>query len=154
MKLLAMLGATLCAAGLSLAADFPGVKTVYLLPMPSGLDQYLAIRLTSTGAFQVVTDPMKADAIFTDRIGAAFEETLSDLYAPKKATDGKLADLEYTRPVSQSFSRGKGSLFLVDRNSRVVLWSTYAVAKSTSSQDMNQLAAKIVSELDKSRKAK
>ena len=42
----------------------------------------------------------------------------------------------------------------MDRKSRVVLWSTYAVPKSTSSQDMNQLAAKIVAELDKSRKAK
>jgi hypothetical protein len=151
MKLLAVV----CAAGLSLlAADFPGVKTVYLLPMSGGLDQYLAIRLTNGGGLQVVTDPQKADAIFTDRIGANFEQTLADLYTPKKAQDGKLADDEVARTVSQPFSRGKGSFFLVDRQSHVVLWSTYAVSKGTSSQEMNQLAGKIVSELDKSRKAK
>ena|ERR1700733_1224900 len=151
MKLLA----AFCAAGLSLlAADFSGVKTVYLLPMSGGLDQFLAIRLNNNGAFQVVTDPQKADAIFTDRIGAGFEETLTDLYAPKKPQDGKLANQEITKPVSQSFSHGKGSLFLVDRQSRVILWSTYALPKSTSSQDLNQLAAKIVTELDKSRAGK
>ncbi len=151
MKLLAVV----FAAGWSLlAADFSGVKTVYLLPMSGGLDQYLAIRLNHGGAFQVVTDPQKADAIFTDRIGANFEQTLTDLYAPKKVQDGKLSNDEVTRTVSQPFSKGKGSMFLVDRQSHVVLWSTYAVPKSTRSEDLNQLAGKIVDELDKSRAGK
>jgi len=147
--------AVLCAAGLSIfGADLSTVKTVYLLPMSSALDQYLAIRLTNSGDFQVVTDPAKADAIFSDRIGAAFEEEMKDLYAPKKVQDGKLGNDESARPVSESFSRGKGSIFLIDRDSRVVLWSIYAVAKSTNSQDMNHLAEKIVAELGKSRKTK
>ena len=151
MKLLAVV----FAAGWSLlAADFSGVKTVYLLPMSSGLDQYLAIRLTNDGKFRVVTDPQKADAIFTDRIGSNFEQSLADLYNPKKSTDGKLENDEASHTVSQPFSHGKGSMFLVDRQSHEVLWSTYAVAKSARSEDLNQLAGKIVAELDKSRKAK
>ncbi len=43
-------------------AEVAGVKTVYVLPMTGGLDQYLAFRLTSEGVLQVVTDPAKADA--------------------------------------------------------------------------------------------
>src|SRR5579871_6614586 len=67
---------SLAGAGLS------GIHAVYLLPMGGALDQYLAIRLTSEHVFQVVTDPKLADAVFTDRIGSAFEERLDDLYAP------------------------------------------------------------------------
>ena len=55
-------------------AEVFGVKTVYLLPMASGLDQYLALQLTSSGVLQVVTDPKKADAILTDGIGARLED--------------------------------------------------------------------------------
>jgi len=138
------------AAGLSiLAADLPGVKTVYLMPMSGGLDQYLAIRLTNGGAIQVVTDPQKADAILTDRIGSNFEEKLQDLYGEKKKPDGKLSAEDFARPTSQPGSRGKGSLFLVDRQSRLILWSIYAKPKSTDADEMNHLAAKIVDKLDK-----
>ena len=150
MKVLTLL---LAAGAALLAADFSGVKSVYILPMAGGLDQYLAVRLASDGAFQVVTDPSKADAIFTERIGSGFEETLADLYAPKKPADSKLENSAPSHTVS-SLSGGRGSLFLVDRNSRVVLWSTYAQPKSRSASDLNQLANKIVAELDKSRKTK
>ena len=56
------------------AGDFRSVKTVYLLPMANGLDQYLASRLTSESVFQVVTDPKKADAVLTDHVGEGFEQ--------------------------------------------------------------------------------
>ena len=65
---------------ISAHAQVFGVKTVYLLPMAGGLDQYLALQLTSGGVLQVVTDPKKADAIFTDGIGARLEDSLSELY--------------------------------------------------------------------------
>src|SRR5678815_4045532 len=61
-------------------AEIFGVKTVYVLPMAGGLDQYLALRLTSQGVLQVVTDPQKADAILTDGIGARLEASLTELY--------------------------------------------------------------------------
>jgi hypothetical protein len=143
------------AAGLSLlAGDLSGVKSVYLMPMSSGLDQYLAIRLTNGGGIQVVTDPQKADAIFTDRLGANFEQSMQDMYGEKKKSDGKLSSDDFAKPASQPGSRGKGSLFLVDRQSRVVLWSTYAKPKSTDSDEMNHLAMKIAEQLGKDRAGK
>jgi hypothetical protein len=151
MKLLAVFTLT----GLSLlAADLSGVKTVYLMPMSGGLDQYLAIRLTNGSAIQVVTDPKKADAIFTDRIGSNFEQSLDDMYVEKKKSDGKLSSEDFAKPNMQPLSRGKGSLFLVDRQSRVVLWSTYAMAKSSDADELNRLASKIVDQLGKDRAGK
>ena len=131
-----------------LGADLTDVKTVYLLPMSSALDQHLAVALTTGGILQVVTDPAKADAIFTDRIGANFEQTLKDMF--DKKDDAKSDD--YTRPTMQPLSRGKGDIFLVDRKSHVVLWSMYATPKSAQGDDMNRLAAKIAAQLQKDRK--
>jgi hypothetical protein len=144
--------AILLAAGLSLlAGDLSGVKSVYLMPMSGGLDQYLAIRLANGGVMQVVTDPQKADAIFTDRIGANFEQSLQDMYGEKKKSDGKLSSAsdDFAKPTAHPGSRGKGSLFLVDRQSRVVLWSTYAKPKSSAADEMNHLAMKVADQLDK-----
>jgi hypothetical protein len=58
------------------------VKRVYILAMTASMDQYLANQLTKAGLFEVVTDPKKADAIITDRVGEAFELKLDDLYPP------------------------------------------------------------------------
>ena len=41
------------------AAGLGDIKTVYLLPMSNGLDQYLAQQLTAGAVLQVVTDPQK-----------------------------------------------------------------------------------------------
>ena len=60
-------------------AEIFGVKTVYLLPMAGGLDQYLALQLSSGGLLQVVTDPNKADAILTDSIGTRLEDTTQQI---------------------------------------------------------------------------
>lgn len=153
MKLLAMLfvaGLTITAAA---ASDLTDIKTVYLLPMSGGLDQYLAVRLTSGSVLQVVTDPAKADAVFTDRIGSNLQQNLDDLYTAKPKEDqNKLGD--FARPTMQPLSRGKGSIFLVDRKNRTVVWSMYAVPKSSQSAEMNRLAEKIASKLEKDRKPK
>jgi hypothetical protein len=150
MKLLCVL----FAAALTLAAQsLSGVKTVYLLPMSGGLDQHLAVSLTTGAVLQVVTDPDKADAIFTDTIGVSFEDRLKDLYqSSNKKTDGKTDD--YTKPTMSPLSRGKGDIFLVDRKSHVVLWSMYATPKSSDSSDMNKLAEKIAAQFQKDRKGK
>ena len=68
-----------CAAMTATAASLSGVKTVYLLPMPGNLDQFLAMRLTIGAILQVVTDPANADAIFTPQTGAAFEQRMTEL---------------------------------------------------------------------------
>lgn len=74
-------------------SELSQVRSVYLFPMANGLDQYLANRLTNMGIFQVVADPKKADAVFTDRLGAAFESRLDELYRepapPKPPEDTK-----------------------------------------------------------------
>lgn len=65
------------------------VHAVYILPMRSGMDQYLANKIVRQGIFQVVTDPQKADAVLTDRIGEPFEKKLDDLYPPPKPVKEK-----------------------------------------------------------------
>jgi hypothetical protein len=159
-----------CIAG----ADLSGIHAVYLLPMGGALDQYLANRLTSEHVFQVVTDPKLADAVFTDRIGDGFEEKLADLYAPppkEKPAESQPATDQAPPPANQraaqpppplftdtvnkltnpatnsSFGRGKGTIFLVDRRSKEVLWSIYEVPKGTASPQMDRSAADIVNRL-------
>jgi hypothetical protein len=137
------------------AAELGDVKTVYLLPMANGLDQYLAIRLTTGTSLQVVTDPQKADAVLTDRIGVPFEQKLDELYKTKPTKgDPDSQTQDSSRPVMQAMSRGRGAIFLVDRKTRNVLWSTYALAKSTAPDDLNHLADRIVSRLGKDRRIK
>jgi len=126
-----------CSAALLGAADLAGVHSVYLLPMSRGMDQYLANRLTGDRVFQVVTDPKKADAIITDRIGEAFEVQMDSLYPPprpekptppkdskeaKKSTEmvagsplgGETMNKVTDPSLNSSFGRGKGMVFIVD----------------------------------------
>lgn len=130
------------------------VHAVYLLPMSGNLDQFLAVRLNASNVFLVVTDPKKADAVFTERIGVNFEDALKDLYASDgKDQKEKKAD-EYSRPTMKPLTNGKGSLFLVDRKTKNVVWSVYDKPKSNRSEDVNQLAQKIVNKLEKDVKGK
>ena len=150
------------------AAELAAVHTVYLLPMGSSLDQYLANRLTSEHVFLVVTDPKLADAVFTDRIGTAFEEKLADLLAPsvpaEKPSPSQAASTEASqasaRPLitetvnklsspaaNSSFGRGKGTIFLVDRKSKQVIWSVYEVPKGSAGPQLDKGALDIVTRL-------
>ena len=134
------------------AADLGEFKTVYLLPMSNGLDQFLAIKLTSGAVMQVVTDPTKADAILTDHIGTSFEEKLDELYGKKPKDKDK--DDQNGRTGMQNASRGRGAIFLVDRKTRDVIWSVYERPKSTAPDDMTRTAEKIAQKLEKDRKGK
>jgi hypothetical protein len=131
------------------AADLGEFKTVYLLPMSNGLDQFLAIKLTSGSVMQVVTDPNKADAILTDHIGNSFEQKLDEMYGKKQKEDE-----DKGRTGMQNASRGRGAIFLVDRKTRDVIWSVYERPKSTAPDDMNHTAEKIAQKLEKDRKGK
>ncbi len=174
-----------------LAAQLNTIQTVYLLPMGSGLDQYIANRLTAARVLQVVTDPLMADAVFTDRLGEAFEARFTELYITpeeqrkkaeekkaraeeKKAREkerkekGKKQDEEEASdqpddsgkspevpPMrASSFSRGKGTLFLVERKSRNVVWSIYDQPKSSTPNELDRLAGRVVDRLKKSRAGK
>ena len=153
MKRFLMTLAMLLPAGL-FGADMSGVKTVYLLPMSSGLDQYLAVRLTTASVLQVVADPRNADAVLTDHIGQGFEDQLDEIYGAKsKGEDDKNGSTtEFARPVSGS--RGRGAIFLVNRKTRDVLWSAYERPKGTQPADLNRAADRIADKLAKAVKGK
>ena len=179
-----MLGASLALAGSAKAPNpqLEAVKTVYLLPMSNGFDQYLANAISRLGVLEVVTDPQKADAVLTDHVGAAFEDTMKGLYPPpappqpRKAEEATGPDTAKKKkseeesekdaaakaeaeqitkqneaPVYSTFSRGRGMIFLVDRHSRSVLWSTYDKPKDTQPKTLDHLAHRIASQLSTDR---
>jgi hypothetical protein len=154
------------------AADLPGVRSVYILSMSHGMDQYLANRLTNDHLFQVVTDPKSADAVLTDHIGETFEKELDTLLPSpepvKKVepppTNDNAKDKDKAQssdslvmfesetklpPVRSTFGASKGTFFLVDPKTHQVLWSVYDPAKGFDSKEMDRTASDIVSRLKK-----
>src|SRR6266540_1616635 len=117
----------------TMAPELGNVRTIYLLPMANSLDQYIANRLTRESRFVVSTDPQTADAVMTDRLGEPFEKRMTELYPPApppappasgkdkdkdKESDTK-KDVVKDEPLRMgSFSRGKGTVFLVERATR------------------------------------
>lgn len=163
-----------CAALLAPAAELSAVRKVYLLPMQHGMDQFLANRVTNLHLFEVVTDPMLADAFFTDHLGEGFEARMTDLTTPppppSTESKAKAEDTPTTTATAPSspmsmlgdtvnklanpstnstFSRGKGTLFLVDTKSKEVVWSMYAPPRDSSGKEMDRTASAIVSRLNK-----
>jgi hypothetical protein len=157
----------LSCGALAFAADLASVRAVYILPMRSGLDQYLANRLTNGGVFRVVTDPKLADAVLTDHIGESFETELEDLSPkpepvkkvetpPKKTDDSTKPPLmidnetkAHELPHTSTFGRTHGTVFLVDQKSRQVIWSVYDPAKGSESKELDRTASDIVSRIKK-----
>lgn len=149
--------ALLMSMGVS-AAGLSDIKTVYLLPMSSGLDQYLAQQLTAGAVLQVVTDPQKADVVLTDHLGETFEQSLADLYQTKSKSDDKAAETEdkgatFARSGMQG-KRGRGTIFLVDRRSHEVLWSVFELPKDSRPATLRHSAGRISDQLAKSAKGK
>jgi len=166
-----MLAAT--AAIASVNPQLHDVKRVYILAMSASMDQFLASQLAKAGVFEVVTDPKKADAIITDRVGESFEKKLDDLYPPpappkpakeeakppadatpdsrktaRELNGEKLADLDLsggTRP--STMGHGKGNIFIVSRASRAVVWSVYEPPKSNSPAELTKTAERVVKHL-------
>jgi hypothetical protein len=157
------------AFGPLLAADLASVRSVYVLQMPRGMDQYLANRLTTGHILQVVTDPKLADAILTDHIGETFEEQLETLLPspepvkktppPDKDKDKDsdsgshmLLPIDTTTKLPQhqpTIGVTKGTLFLVDPKTHQVLWSIFDPSKSSASKDLDRTATEIVNKLKK-----
>jgi hypothetical protein len=190
MKLFSVLGVFCCAAWAATNPQLGKVQSVYILPMNSGMDQFLANRLTSLGVFQVVADPQKADSVLTDSLGRGFEDKLKELYPPppavKKAEEkekngGKDADVDKDKdpnkeqdaekdkdkekdkdskssatgkqfessPVQSTWARGRGNIFLVDRQTRTVVWSVYERPKNTTADELSKAATRVVQRLKK-----
>jgi hypothetical protein len=176
MKLFCALALFAASVSAAVNPELKQVTTVYILSMGSGMDQYLANRLTTLGVFQVVTDPQKADALITDRLGEPFETKFKELYPPpappapptpappaKDAKDDK--DSKSLVPVEKStkedkdkpeesgarrvgsFNRSRGNLFIVDRKSKNVIWSVYDRPKDSSPGEMSKTAERVVKRL-------
>jgi hypothetical protein len=138
-------------------AELGQIQTVYFMQMGNGFDQYLANRLRTVGQIRVVTDPMKADAIFTDKIGTVFEmklEAIEETAAEKAAERAAAPGPDNLTPAERSafklapravsnLSAARGTVFLVDRRSRVVLWSTYEKPKDYTPKVLDKTAGRI-----------
>ena len=205
------------------AAEIGGssVRTVYVMPMGHGLDQHVANRLTREHVLEVVADPARADALFTDSLGKPLEYELEKLHpTPKppeqdaesesaKDTESKSAKndaskpdkdagskslkddssksakddasksakddaskpdkdagsksakddstaaakpaahkvTENAEPPRSTFGSGKGTLFLVDANSRRILWSVYERPKRYTPDELERTAKRVVDRL-------
>ena len=137
-------------------AELKDVKSVYLYPMVGGLDQHLANRLAKNHVFRVVTDPKLADAIFTDQLGRQFEYRLDHIKrdvpppAPPAMPAASLGmGTSESEPQGNTFSRGRGTVFLVDAKSKQVVWSDYRSIKGTGPRDLDRTAKEIVTRISK-----
>jgi hypothetical protein len=189
---------------LAAAAEIGGssVRTVYILPMSNGLDQYIANQLTREHLLEVIADPVRADAIFTDRLGELLEYKLEKLHpkpkpevvkengstsdkadsdkaelgkdeADKADSDKAEADQDESGknasektdsavkakprapktyedtgpPRVSTIGRAKGTLFLVDAHSRLVLWSIYEKPTISNPHNLDLTAKHVVNRL-------
>ena len=125
-------------------AQPPGVRTVYILSMPGGFDQYLANWLTAEHVLDVVTDPKAADAILTDRLGEVFERKMAQIL-PREEDD----EADASKPTFRS-SVNQGTVFLVHAGSRKVLWSDYEKPSHVySAAKLSDAARKIVTKMQR-----
>lgn len=155
-----------CVAAVAAAPPAPDpagpVRTVYLLPMGFGFDQFLANHLRATGLFEVVTDPKLAETVLTDRIGAGFEAQLKQLYGEKapppteekegdQDTPPAVAAMARSAPVGMmsTFGRGKGNLFLVDIDAARVIWSTYERPVGSDPAELDRAAQRVAQRMKK-----
>jgi len=123
-------------------AQYAGPKTVYILPMAGGLDQYLAQWLTRDHVMTVVADPKAAEVFMTDTLGEAFESRL------KQFTPADKSKTNDDSPHAFHTSKAKGTIFIVDAKSHHVLWSEHhKPAKSNTDRDLNRAAEQIAREI-------
>ncbi len=168
--------ALLLVPALAGAAEIGGtnVQTIYIMPMPHGLDQYIANQFTREHVLEVIADPARADAILTDRLGTALEGKLEQLHptpkpdqpkaADKTAKDSDKSDKDSSDttnkpsapkifseaeppPHTSTFGASKGTLFLVDAHSRVILWSLYEKPTSSNPRSLDGAAKRVVTRL-------
>jgi hypothetical protein len=139
-------------------ATLSDVKSIYVMPMGRGLDQFIANHIAAGKVFTVVIDPRLADAVLTDRVGDDFARQLDEL-VPAPATGEAKSDQtregQLDNPASRSsFGKAKGTFFLVDTKSREVLWSTFEQPKNSDPRSLDRDASVVVGRLKKSARPK
>ncbi len=151
----------LCSAAI-FAQGLASVNDVYVWPMQSSFDQYLAQELARQGAFRIVVDPKDADAILTERIDETFLERVTEMFAEPEPEPLESEDEEAEVPAvgesiegggikmrqtRSSFGRSKGNIFLVDVENRSVIWSTYLKEFDRAPDRLNERARDVVQRL-------
>ncbi|MFB3828913.1 MAG: hypothetical protein ACE15B_19255 [Bryobacteraceae bacterium] len=134
-------------------------RTVYVLPMSNGMDQFLANHLTGSQTLQVVADPKKAELFLTDRLGQSLEMRLAEILPPpappkpkegeEKKAAGDTANVPAPVGSFQATARGKGNVFLVEGATRRVIWSMFIKPAGTTPQAMDKTAGRVVERLKK-----
>jgi hypothetical protein len=143
------------------AADLTSVGPVYFWPMEGALDQYVAERATSEGLFPVTVDPTRAKSVMTDHIDAKFFEGMNEVFAAPEAPPAESeADAEAVsgsiesglsaqRPPNRPRGNPKGAIFLVDVETRQVVWSAYIGQFDRRPKSLHREAKQVVGELRK-----
>ena len=125
----------------------PRFRTVYLMQMANEMDQHLASRLTSTRTLWVVLDPASADSILTDSLDDAFWNWLARNYpVPVTGNASGSSGGAASRSGVQA-TRHRGTIFLVDPRTRLVLWSAYDLPKNSSPAELDRAAARFTNQL-------
>jgi hypothetical protein len=127
----------------------PSADSVYFFPMNNALDQYVANRITKDKVFRVVTEPKRAGAVFTDKLGEDFEKRMMELYpsGPADTEKSETAANKDERPKYPFQARARGTIFLVDVHTRGVIWSLYEPPRNSRPDEMNRAAERIVKRL-------
>lgn len=123
----------------------PRFRTVYILPMANSLDQHLASRLTSSRVLWVVLQPSSADAVFTDSLDDEFWSWLDRSYPSPAGTSPAARGPAYR--AAYSSPRHRGTIFLIDPRSKVVLWSTYELPRDSAPASLDRSANRITNQL-------
>jgi hypothetical protein len=112
----------------------------------------------------VVVDPKLADAIMTERIDAPFLKAIDELVAsrgeqPAKTETaaesspvaaGSVEDgLQAPRPTNRPLGQPSGTVFLVHKASRNVLWSTFVNTQDSTPMKLHGQAKDIAGRLKK-----
>jgi len=123
----------------------PRFQTVYIVPMANSLDQHLASRLTSSRVLWVVLQPPAADVVLTDALDDEFWTWLDRNYPLPAAAASGYRGPSY--PAGYSPPKRRGTIFLVDPRTRVVLWSIYELPKDSSPASLDRSAWRITNQL-------
>jgi hypothetical protein len=141
------------------AADLSTVGPVYFWPMNGALDQYVAERVTSEGLFPVTVDPAQAKTVMTDRIDGKFFDGMNEIFSAPEAPASKdaaaaesgsiEAGLAARRSANRPRGNPEGTVFLVDVQTRQVVWSAYIGEYDRNPKRLHREAKQVVGELRK-----
>jgi hypothetical protein len=135
------------------AADPSSAQPIYFWSMQSALDQYLAEQAAAAGTVTVTVDPKMAKSIMTDRIDRTFLDAMDELFPvagreePVKKDESIEGDFQIARPKNRPKGTPRGTLFLVDVQTRQVIWSTFLGDFDTRPENLHREAQKVIERL-------